>query len=204
MPFSPSQSTTWIFFPLKVREFVFIELNGSEHVCPSLRLNMQLICLPAQMYVGDSSCHHSLSEQLTCGLSVSVEKKPKKQKTTEAAGVFECLSMCVCGPHGFPEIHQQSGFASVSFTPLLCGTGCLWLPLPIGHGRTQLSDFDIAFIVTKELLHHLQIWTYFFHCFSLGNNPDSLYNALTIAVHYIVHSVYPTVHREEKCTSDAP
>lgn len=91
MPFSPSQSTTWIFFLLKVREFVFVKLNGSEHIYPSLRLNMELICLPAPMYAGDSSYLHSSSEQLTYGLSVSVEKK----KTRETAEVFECLSMCV-------------------------------------------------------------------------------------------------------------
>lgn len=98
--------------------------------------------------------------------------KKRKKKKRETAEVFECLSMCVCGPRGFPEIHQQSGFASVSFTPLLCGTGCLFLPLPIRHGRTELSDFAITFIVTKDLLHHLQIWTNFFHCFSLENNPN--------------------------------
>lgn len=36
----PSQSTTEIFFPLKVREFVFVELNGSEDARPSLRPNV--------------------------------------------------------------------------------------------------------------------------------------------------------------------
>lgn len=123
------------------------------------------------MYVGDSSCHHSSSEQLTCGLSVSVEKKKKRNK--ERLQKHLNVYLCVCGPRGFPEIHQQSGF----FTPLLCGTGRLWLPLPIRHARTELSDFGRTFIVTICTIYRSGLIS--FIVFLWKNNPNSLYNALT-------------------------
>lgn len=65
----------------------------------------------------------------------------------------------------------------LSFTPLLCGTGRLWLPLPIRHARTELSDFGRTFIVTICTIYRSGLIS--FIVFLWKNNPNSLYNALT-------------------------
>lgn len=114
-------------------------------------------------------------------LCVSMEER-------EAAQVFECLCMCVCGPRGFPEIHQQSGFTSAFFTPLLCGTGCLWRPLLIQHGGTRLSDFGLTFMISKDLLRHRQIWSTFW------NHPECTNWGVSIALPNSVYSVDFTMH----------
>lgn len=129
-------------------------------------------CLPGQMYVGDSSCHRSSSEQLTCGLSVSVEKEEKKKRGCRSIWMFICV--CVGLVVFLKSISSLALLLSLLLLSCVAQAVCS-CPFPYGMEEPN----SLTFIVTKDPLHHLQIWTNFSHCFSLENNPNSLYNALT-------------------------
>lgn len=83
----------------------------------------------------------------------------KKERLHKYLNVY----VCVCGPRGFPEIHQQSGFASAFFYSSPVWHRLSVAALLIQHGGTRLSDFGLTFMISKDPLHRLQIWSTFWN-----------------------------------------
>lgn len=110
------------------------------------------------------------SEHLTCSQCEQCEHR-KKKRLQKYLNVYLCV--CVGLVVFLKSITSLAFFLSLWLFSCVAQAVC-GCPFPY-----EEPNSDKTVIVTKDLVHHLQIWTNFFHCFSVENNPNSLYNALT-------------------------